>query len=69
MTGDHADPIGSALVVKPGDRLIIGLASRNTPQDFDRIVNIIKERLPDVDVLIVDQVSTMAVVRNPSATD
>jgi hypothetical protein len=64
------EEITSALVIRPGDVLLVGLAAeRLTNEQADMFKREIKAKLPDLaDVVLITQVSVLASYR-PEAVD
>lgn len=46
--------IRDAAVIRPGDKLILRVDARLTRQQFDQLVDEVKERLPDIEILVVN---------------
>lgn len=70
---DQLDPqsvlvVGEALVVRPGDRLILGVTGPLTQQQADRIKTHLREQLPGLaDAVLITNVSHLAVYRTENA--
>lgn len=53
----------SALVIHPGDKLVVGFPDKLTPAMIDRLRERAATRLPGIEVVVFDGVSHMAVYR------
>lgn len=56
------DLLAAAVIVKPGDTLIIGFTGRLEAERVDQMVAALKERLPDIKFCLIDQVAAFAAV-------
>lgn len=54
----------NAIMVRPGDKLVVGIAGSITATMAREMKERLGERLPDVDVVIVDNVAGFAVYRD-----
>lgn len=55
--------LDNAVVVRPGDKLVVGFARRLDMAEIDHIRQRSRMMLPDVEVIIFDDITTMAVYR------
>ena len=62
MSGGEVAGVAEGLVVKPGDSLIVRVATGTTPKQIDEFLNEIQGRFPDVEVTVVGA-EQIAVVR------
>lgn len=66
MTGEEAlqalASATTAAVVRPGDTLIIGLAGPVDQETIASAAAAMKERLPDIEICLINQVAALAVV-------
>lgn len=60
---DPLAQIAEGLVVRPGDKLVIRCHRDTTRANLDELADSIKERWPDVDVVVLAGVEQIAVVR------
>lgn len=51
------------VTVAPGDKLILGFNRQLDDEELDNIAQVIKSKAPDVDILVIDQVATMGVIK------
>lgn len=54
----------SATVIHPGDMVLIGINRQLTLEEVELLADRLKERFPDNDFGIIDQVSSIAVFRS-----
>lgn len=55
--------LGNAVIVRPGDKLVIGTPGRLTQHEAETIKARIAEKLPGVEAVIIDSCSGLAVYR------
>jgi hypothetical protein len=55
--------IGTALVIRPGDRVLIGFSERYTAEQAAHVQGQLREHLPGVKVAFIGPVTAMAVYR------
>jgi hypothetical protein len=56
--------LDNAVVVRPGDKLVLGYEKRLSVQEADAITGHFAARLPGVEIVLVDQIAHMAVYRS-----
>lgn len=61
--------LGNAVVVRPGDKLVIARTDRLTHEQASVIRTALAERLPGVDIILVDECSGLAVYRDEQPDD
>lgn len=62
-TSDLARFSGSALVVEPGDMLIIGISQTLDATEAQRVTKAMSDELPGVRICLLDGVAALAVVK------
>ena len=60
---DAPEAVLSTFIVYPGDTLILGFARPLSPESLDRIVDRARHQLPGLNVVVVDQLTHLAVYR------
>lgn len=63
---EHPEPTAQPavnLVIRPGDKLVVGFPDKLTPAMIDRLRERAATRLPGIEVVVFDGVSHMAVYR------
>lgn len=60
--------ISSAAMIRPGDRLVLGFSRQLDMAEADSVAKLVEERLPGVNVTIIDGLANMAAYRPPEAT-
>lgn len=53
----------SGIVIRPGDKLVLGYEKRLSVQEADAIIGHFAAKLPGVEIVLVDQIAHMAVYR------
>ena len=61
--------LGNAVIVRPGDKLVVARSDTISMEDGARLKAVIASKLPGVEVVIVSQCSGLAVYRNEQPTD
>lgn len=63
VSEDVVTQVVQTAVVRPGDTLILRLGTSATPEMVKNVAHAIKERRPDLDVLVLGNVDEMAIYR------